>query len=115
MKPLLRRVTSESVGDQRRVVVDHADVSAFVGAGGAHGVGEELAADRNRVTAPCRALALAIEVETLSRLYVQALTLGDPPVLSDEEMTRVINQMRRMSYGLGPEGEGANDIARPRA
>ena len=61
------------------------------------------------------ALALAIEVETLSRLYVQALTLGDPPVLSDEEMTRVINQMRRMSYGLGPEGEGANDIARPRA
>jgi hypothetical protein len=26
----------------------------------------------------------------------------------------VIAQMTRMSYGLGPEEEGANDIARPR-
>lgn len=60
------------------------------------------------------ALWLAIEVETLSRMYVQALTLGEPPVLSDEEMARVIDQMKRMSYGLGPEAEGSNDIARPR-
>ncbi|MBZ0228364.1 MAG: class II aldolase/adducin family protein [Bauldia sp.] len=61
------------------------------------------------------ALALAIEVETLSRLYVQALTLGDPPILSDEEMARVIEQMRKMSYGQAPDAEGINDTARPRA
>ena len=60
------------------------------------------------------ALWLATEVETLSRLYVQALSLGDPPVLSEEEMARVIDQMRRMSYGQGPEPAGSNDVARPR-
>ncbi len=60
------------------------------------------------------ALWLATEVETISRLYVQALTLGEPPILSDEEMERVIAQMQRMSYGMGPEPEGANDVARPR-
>ncbi|GAA2839287.1 L-fuculose-phosphate aldolase [Aminobacter aminovorans] len=60
------------------------------------------------------ALWLAIEVETLSRMYVQALTLGEPPILSDEEMERVIEQMRRMSYGLAPDAEGTNDVARPR-
>jgi len=61
------------------------------------------------------ALALGAEVETLSRLYVQALTLGDPPILPDEEMARVIEQMRRMSYGQAPDAEGVNDLARPRA
>lgn len=60
------------------------------------------------------ALWLAIEVETISRLYVQALTLGEPPVLPDEEMERVLDQMRRMSYGQAPDAEGVNDIARPR-
>jgi L-fuculose-phosphate aldolase len=61
------------------------------------------------------ALWLAIEVETLARLYVQALSLGDPPVLPDEEMDRVIEQMRKMSYGQAPDAEGINDVARPRA
>jgi L-fuculose-phosphate aldolase len=61
------------------------------------------------------ALWLAIEVETLSRIYVQALTLGDPPILPDEEMARVIEQMRRMSYGLAPDAEGVTDMARPRS
>lgn len=60
------------------------------------------------------ALWLAIEVETLSRLYVQALTLGDPPILSDEEMARVLQQMKQMSYGQPPDLEGVNDVARPR-
>lgn len=60
------------------------------------------------------ALWMAGEVETLSRQYVQALTLGDPPILSDEEMARVTDQMKRMSYGHGPEPEGSNDVARPR-
>jgi len=59
-------------------------------------------------------LWLASEVETLARLYVQALPLGEPPVLSDEEMERVIDQMQRMSYGHGPEPDGSNDVARPR-
>jgi L-fuculose-phosphate aldolase len=60
------------------------------------------------------ALWMAIEVETLARRYTQALVLGEPPVLSDEEMERVIAQMTRMSYGLGPEEDGANDVARQR-
>ena len=60
------------------------------------------------------ALWLGIEVETLSRLYVQALTLGDPPILSDEEMGRVIRQMQQMSYGQAPDLDGVNDTARPR-
>jgi hypothetical protein len=29
-------------------------------------------------------------------------------------MAQVIAQITRMSYGLGPEEDGANDIARPR-
>ncbi len=57
---------------------------------------------------------MAIEIETLSRIYVQALTLGEPPVLSEAEMERVIAQMKRMSYGFGPEAEGSSDVARPR-
>ena len=60
------------------------------------------------------AFALAIEVETLSKIYVKALSIGETPVLSDEEMVKVIDQMKRMSYGKGPEPEGSNDIARPK-
>lgn len=60
------------------------------------------------------ALALGIEVETLSRLYVQALTLGEPPILSDDEMARVIQQMKQMSYGQAPDLDGVNDVARPK-
>lgn len=64
---------------------------------------------------PASALALAIEVETISRLYVQALTLGEPPILSDEEMARVLRQMKNMSYGQAPDLEGVNDTARAKA
>ncbi len=59
-------------------------------------------------------LANAIEVETLARLYVQALTLGEPPILDDAEMERVIQQMRNMSYGQAPDLDGVNDTARAR-
>ncbi len=48
-----------------------------------------------------QALAVAVEVETLARLYVQALAMGEPPVLPDEEMERVIGTMRAMGYGMG--------------
>ncbi|WP_152044785.1 class II aldolase/adducin family protein [Aureimonas psammosilenae] len=60
------------------------------------------------------ALALAVEVETLSRLYVQARVLGEPPVLSDEEMERVIQQMKNMSYGHAPDLDGTNDTPQSR-
>lgn len=62
-----------------------------------------------------QALAGAIEVETLGRLYVQALTLGEPPILPDDEMERVITQMKNMSYGQAPDLDGVNDTARKRA
>lgn len=52
------------------------------------------------------ALRMAAEVETISRLYVQALAIGEPPVLPDEEIARVIERMRRMGYGLDPDGAG---------
>lgn len=59
------------------------------------------------------ALWLAIEVETLARIYVQALVLGEPPVLDDAEMGRVIEQIRRMSYGLPPDLEAVDGVAKP--
>ena len=49
------------------------------------------------------ALSMALEVETLARIYLQALALGEPPVLSDDEMARVIARMQRLHYGLPPD------------
>lgn len=46
-----------------------------------------------------QALALAVEVETLARMYLAALQLGEPPLLSDAEMVRVAEQMRLRHYG----------------
>lgn len=46
-----------------------------------------------------QALALAIEVETLARMYLAALQLGEPPLLSAAEMGRVAEQMRLRHYG----------------
>ncbi|MFO1068120.1 MAG: class II aldolase/adducin family protein [Geminicoccaceae bacterium] len=70
-----------------------------------------------------KALWLAIEVETLAKMYVHALAIGEPPRLSLEEMARVQEQMRRMSYGQAPDLDGTNDTpkaveaapAKPRA
>src|SRR5262245_18711286 len=44
-----------------------------------------------------RALALAIEVENLAGMYLRARQLGDPPILSGDEMARVIE--RFATYG----------------
>jgi L-fuculose-phosphate aldolase len=44
-----------------------------------------------------RALGLAVELETLSRMYWQALQLGEPVVLDASEMRRVI--ARFAGYG----------------
>ncbi|QNI56446.1 L-fuculose phosphate aldolase [Synechococcus sp. BIOS-E4-1] len=45
------------------------------------------------------ALRVAVEVETLARMYLQALQLGEPPVLSDEQMQAVHAQFRGLHYG----------------
>ncbi|WP_321449736.1 class II aldolase/adducin family protein [uncultured Cohaesibacter sp.] len=47
-----------------------------------------------------QAFALAIEVETLAHMYITARQMGEPPVLSSEEMVRVMNQMKQMQYGV---------------
>ena len=53
---------------------------------------------------PASALALAVEVEALARLYLQALTLGQPPLLPEDEMERVIARMQRLRYGQAVDG-----------
>lgn len=59
-----------------------------------------------------KALWLAVEVETLAKMYVHALAIGEPPRLSEEEMQKVAEQMKRMSYGQAPDLEGVNDSPR---
>jgi L-fuculose-phosphate aldolase len=44
------------------------------------------------------ALWLAIEVETLAHMYLSASSLGEPPVLSDEEIERVMKKMEELRY-----------------
>mgnify|MGYP001605241045 FL=1 len=60
---------------------------------------------------PGQALALAVEVETLAWMYLEALRLGEPPVLAAEELERVRQRMRALAYGgwteNGTEGQGA--------
>jgi L-fuculose-phosphate aldolase len=46
-----------------------------------------------------QALALAIEVESLAQMYLAALQLGEPPLLTDAEMERVAGQMQLRHYG----------------
>jgi L-fuculose-phosphate aldolase len=48
-----------------------------------------------------QALRLAIEVETLARMYLQACQLGEPPCLSTEQMQAVQQQFRALLYGAG--------------
>ncbi|MEB3275976.1 MAG: class II aldolase/adducin family protein [Cyanobacteriota bacterium] len=47
-----------------------------------------------------QALALAIEIETLARMYLQACSLGEPPLLSAEAIAAVAAQMQRRHYGI---------------
>jgi L-fuculose-phosphate aldolase len=48
-----------------------------------------------------QALRIAIEVETLAQMYLQALQLGEPPRLSSEQMAAVHHQFRTLCYGAG--------------
>ena len=45
------------------------------------------------------AFQIAVEVETLSNMYLKASLLGDPPVLTSEQMIEVHNQFKSMNYG----------------
>jgi L-fuculose-phosphate aldolase len=45
------------------------------------------------------ALALAVEVEQLARTYLQSLAVGDPVILDDAEMERVLQKFEE--YGRG--------------
>jgi len=56
-----------------------------------------------------RALWLAGEVETLARQYCLALTLGQPQVLSDDEIAVVVEKFK--SYG--PRAKAAAKAAKP--
>jgi L-fuculose-phosphate aldolase len=60
-----------------------------------------------------KALWRAHEIETLAKMYVHALAIGEPPRLSEAEMKQVIEQMRRMSYGQTPDLDSAADRPRP--
>ncbi len=44
-----------------------------------------------------RALALAVEVENLACMYTRCLSIGEPVILDDEEMGRIIRKFR--TYG----------------
>ena len=46
-----------------------------------------------------QALRIAVEVETLARMYLQALQLGEPPLLTAEQMQAVHAQFRGLHYG----------------
>jgi len=48
-----------------------------------------------------RALQLAIEVESLAETYWRALQIGEPRVLDDDEMARVVAKFAR--YGVSPD------------
>ena len=45
------------------------------------------------------ALRVAVEVETLARMYLQALQLGEPPLLSTQQMQAVHAQFHGLHYG----------------
>ena len=50
------------------------------------------------------AFKLAVEVETLAEMYWRSLQLGEPTILGDEEMARVLEKFA--TYGLQPAEEG---------
>jgi L-fuculose-phosphate aldolase len=52
-----------------------------------------------------QALRLAIEVETLARMYLQARLLGEPTLLTAQQMAAVQLQMAGLHYGQ-PERQG---------
>jgi L-fuculose-phosphate aldolase len=47
------------------------------------------------------ALSLAIEIENLASTYLQSLAIGDPNILDEEEMDRVIEKFKNYGPGSG--------------
>lgn len=56
-----------------------------------------------------QALRIAIEVETLAHMYLQACQLGEPPRLSGEQMAQVHLQFRTLLYGAGASTTGPTE------
>lgn len=54
-----------------------------------------------------QALRIAVEVETLARMYLQALQLGEPPLLTQAQMQAVHAQFRGLDYGQPDERPGS--------
>lgn len=55
-------------------------------------------------TTPARALALAIEVEALAAQYVRCLQLGEPDLLSEEEMRTVLEKFAEYHGNKSSDG-----------
>ena len=55
-----------------------------------------------------QALRIAVEVETLARMYLQALQLGEPPLLTQVQMQAVHAQFRGLGYGQPDEQPGSD-------
>jgi len=53
-----------------------------------------------------QAFRLAVEVEILARNYIQALSMGEPVLLTDQEMAQVLKQMNQSRYGHAPANGG---------
>lgn len=53
-----------------------------------------------------QALALAVEVETLAHMYLEALRLGEPPLLDAAEMESVAARMADLRYGVPEPSRG---------
>lgn len=62
-----------------------------------------------------KALWRAVEIETLAKMYVHALAIGEPPRLTRPQMTQVFRQMKRMSYGKASGGEHEREAGPPEA
>jgi L-fuculose-phosphate aldolase len=56
------------------------------------------------------ALALAIEIEHLARIYLLALQVGEPPVLDEEEMARVSARFDGYGRGLAAATHVATEV-----
>jgi len=54
---------------------------------------------------PEQAFRLTVEVEILARNYIQALSMGEPIRLSEQEMAQVLHQMNQTRYGAAPANE----------
>lgn len=52
-----------------------------------------------------KAMWLAVEVETLARQYHGCLQIGDPVILSDEEIERVVEKFK--DYGVRPKAQAS--------